>query len=90
MQHGVVRHQRQVNVLRLTTHVVHCDFKKKNKVPSQHLLYFTARCTDMGQDGVWSFCHVLWIQGCVKFANGDVASNLSDQNETNSVLEQQH
>ena len=47
MQHGVVRHQRKVNVLRLTTHVVQREIKNA-KSSFARPRYITVRGTDMG------------------------------------------
>ena len=55
MQHGVVRHQRQVNVLRRTTHVVQSEIKNLKSSFAKASIH-----PDMGFGEICRFCHVLW------------------------------
>ena len=48
--------------------------ESKMQKSSQKVRYITVRGTE---DGIWKFCHVLWIQGCVKCARGAVANDRS-------------
>ena len=48
MQHGVVRHQRQVHVLRLTTHVVQREIKNAEKFVRKG--FDTSRCAALTWD----------------------------------------